>query len=77
MAESYKTLEKRAEQLENEVNVMQEKLSALDNELEDEKKSHQDALSRGKDLEEQLQRNEGCTVCSSSAADVEDRKSVV
>lgn len=71
MAESYKTLEKRAEQLENEVNVMQEKLSALDNELEDEKKSHQDALSRGKDLEEQLQRNEGCTVCSSSAADVD------
>lgn len=71
MAESYKTLEKRAEELENEDNFLQAKLTALDDELEAERRSHQDALSRCKGLEEQLQRNGGCSVCSSSATDVD------
>ncbi|GAB4852505.1 hypothetical protein Ancab_016719 [Ancistrocladus abbreviatus] len=69
MAESYKSLEKRAEELETEVNILHAKVETLDNELQTEKIGHQDALVRCKDLQEQLQRNEGCTVCSSSAAD--------
>ncbi|CAO2833861.1 unnamed protein product [Amaranthus hypochondriacus] len=72
MAESYKMLEKQAAELQNEVNTLKSKLECLDNELEAEKLNHQDALVRCKDLEEQLQRNEGCTVCS-SAAEVDDR----
>lgn len=73
MAESYKMLEKRAEELQSEVNILQSKLESLDNELEVEKLSHQDTLVRCRDLEEQLQRNEGCSVCTSSAADADDR----
>ncbi|XP_021859112.1 filament-like plant protein 4 [Spinacia oleracea] len=73
MAESYKMLEKRAEELQSEVNILKTKLESLDNELEAEKVSHQDALFRCRDLEEQLQRNEGCSVCLSLAADADDR----
>ncbi|XP_021722550.1 filament-like plant protein 4 isoform X1 [Chenopodium quinoa] len=73
MAESYKMLEKRAEELQSEVSILRSKLESLDNELEAEKVSHQDALVRCKDLEEQLQRNVGCSVCSSSAVDADDR----
>lgn len=73
MAESYKMLEKRAEELQSEVVILKSKLECLDNELEAEKVGHQDALIRCRDLEEQLQRNEGCSVCSSSAADADDR----
>ncbi|GAB4839106.1 hypothetical protein Ancab_028634 [Ancistrocladus abbreviatus] len=70
MAESYKSLEKRAEELEGEVNLLCTKVESLDNDLRTEKISHQDALARCKALEEQLQRNECCAVCSSSTADI-------
>ncbi|KAL2894819.1 Filament-like plant protein 4 [Bienertia sinuspersici] len=74
MAESYRLLENRAEELQAEVDVLKSKLESLDIELEAEKASHQDSLARCRDLEEQLQRNEGCSVCSSSAAEADDRK---
>ncbi|KAK9285822.1 hypothetical protein L1049_025023 [Liquidambar formosana] len=70
MAESYKSLEKRAQELESEVKLLQAKEENLDNELQEEKRSHKDALIRCKDLEEQMQRNKSCSMCSlSSAAD--------
>ncbi|CAN4093960.1 unnamed protein product [Withania somnifera] len=64
MAESYNSLEARTQELQTEVNRLQAKIESLDNELQEEKKSHQDALARCKDLEEQLQRTE-------SAADLD------
>ncbi|KAL9225686.1 hypothetical protein vseg_001580 [Gypsophila vaccaria] len=71
MAESYKTLEKRAEELDGEVNVLREKMEFLNKELETERVSCRDALAKCKDLEEQLRRNEECSVCSSAAAEVD------
>ncbi|XVE94588.1 hypothetical protein REPUB_Repub02eG0021500 [Reevesia pubescens] len=66
MAESYRSLETRAEELETEVNLLRGKIETLENELQDEKRSHHDALARCKELEEQLQRKENCSVCSSA-----------
>uniref|UniRef100_A0A5B7AF11 Putative filament-like plant protein 4 isoform X1 n=1 Tax=Davidia involucrata TaxID=16924 RepID=A0A5B7AF11_DAVIN len=62
MAESYKSLETRAEELQTEVNLLHAKTESLDNELQEERRSHQDALARCKDLQEQLQRIESCPV---------------
>ncbi|CAA3033646.1 Hypothetical predicted protein [Olea europaea subsp. europaea] len=56
MAESYKTLETRAEELQTEVNLLHGKIVSLDNELQEERRNHQGALTRCKDLQEQLQR---------------------
>ncbi|GMI90676.1 Trichome Cell Shape 1 [Hibiscus trionum] len=67
MAESYKSLERRAEEIETEVNFLRGKIETLDNELQDEKTNHQEALARCKELEELLQRNENCSVCSAAA----------
>lgn len=64
MAESYRSLEARAEEVEIEVNLLRVKTESLENELQEEKKNHHDALARCKDFEDQLQ---------SSAADA-DRK---
>lgn len=60
MAESYKSLETKAEELQTKVNILQGEIESLDNELQEEKKSHQDALTRCKDLQEQLQRIDSC-----------------
>lgn len=68
MAESYKTLETRAEELQTVVNLLQGKLEGLRVELEEEKRSHRDALSRCRNLEEQLHRME-----SSQSAEVDAR----
>ncbi|KAJ6681060.1 hypothetical protein OIU74_019522 [Salix koriyanagi] len=62
MAESYRSLETRAQELENEVNLLRLKTETLENELLEEKNSHQGALTRCKELEEQLQTNESTTV---------------
>ncbi|KAA8528731.1 hypothetical protein F0562_036086 [Nyssa sinensis] len=62
MAESYKSLETRAEELQTEVNLLRARTEGLDNELQEERRSHQDALARCKDLQEQLQRIESCPV---------------
>ncbi|KAL0432363.1 UNVERIFIED_CONTAM: Filament-like plant protein 4 [Sesamum latifolium] len=68
MAESYRSLETRAEELQTEVNLLQGKIENLDNELQEEKRSHQDALTRCKDLHEQLER-----IASPQAADNDDK----
>ncbi|KAF9683123.1 hypothetical protein SADUNF_Sadunf05G0179400 [Salix dunnii] len=62
MAESYRSLETRAQELETEVNLLRLKTETLENELQEEKKSHQGALTRCKELEEQVQTNESTTV---------------
>ncbi|KAH7847657.1 hypothetical protein Vadar_028678 [Vaccinium darrowii] len=62
MAESYKSLETRAEELQIQVNLLQAKMESLDNELQEERRNHQDVLAKCKDLEDQLQRNESCAV---------------
>ncbi|CAK7346232.1 unnamed protein product [Dovyalis caffra] len=66
MAESYRSLETRAQELETEVNLLRVKTENLEIELQEEKKSHQGALTRCKELEEQLQTNE-----SSTAAEID------
>ncbi|XAR64181.1 hypothetical protein NMG60_11024428 [Bertholletia excelsa] len=55
MAESYKTLETRADKLQSEVNVLRAKIESLDDELQEERRNHQDALTKCMGLEEQLQ----------------------
>lgn len=56
MTESYKSLELHSLELEAEVRILEEKLEDLTHQLRDEKNSHQDALARCKDLQEQLHR---------------------
>ncbi|XP_004499237.1 filament-like plant protein 4 [Cicer arietinum] len=65
MAESYRSLETRAQEFETELNHLRMKTETLENELKDEKRSHEADLAKYKELEEQLQRNE------SSAADTD------
>ncbi|KAJ4965817.1 hypothetical protein NE237_017666 [Protea cynaroides] len=74
MAESYKSLEMRAHELEAEVNLLRAKAEALDNELQEEKKNHQNALDKCNDLQVQIKRSESCSKClSSSGADVDTK----
>lgn len=56
MAESYRALETRAQELETELNLLRVKTETLENELQDEKRGHENALAKCKELEEQLQR---------------------
>ncbi|KAI3464859.1 hypothetical protein Pfo_021522 [Paulownia fortunei] len=70
MAESYKSLETRAEELKTEVHLLQGKIESLDNELQEERRSHQETLNRCKDLQEQLER-----IDSFAAADNDDKTS--
>lgn len=56
MAESYRSLEARAEELETELNLLQVKTETLENAFQEEKKSHQHTLARCEELQEQLQR---------------------
>ncbi|GER27757.1 hypothetical protein STAS_03491 [Striga asiatica] len=65
MAESYRVLEIRAEELQKEVNFLNGKLENLDNELQEERRSHQEAVARCNDLLEQLQRID---ICKAGAA---------
>ncbi|KAL8466767.1 hypothetical protein ACS0TY_035716 [Phlomoides rotata] len=68
MAESYKSLEIRADDLQTEVNLLQGKIENLDHELQEERRNHQVAVTRCNDLLEQLQR-----IDSREAADIDDR----
>jgi len=58
MAESYKSLESRKLELENEIEVLRSKIDALTAELSDERQSHQDDLVKYRDLEEKMERYE-------------------
>ncbi|XP_075518901.1 filament-like plant protein 4 isoform X3 [Primulina tabacum] len=70
MAESYKSLETRAEGLEIKVNQLQGAIESLENELQEERKNHHDALARCTDLQEQLQRSQSSD--RGAAADSDD-----
>ncbi|XP_047321523.1 filament-like plant protein 4 [Impatiens glandulifera] len=61
MAESYKALEIRAEELETQINLLQAKIENSDIELQEERRNHQDAMATCKELQEQLQRLESIT----------------
>ncbi|KAI4389961.1 hypothetical protein MLD38_002123 [Melastoma candidum] len=61
MAESYRSLEARAEKLEAEISLLQDKTERLENELLEEKRGHRDTLDRYKDLEERLDRDKSCS----------------
>ncbi|CAL5349386.1 unnamed protein product [Camellia sinensis] len=50
MAKSYKSPETRAEELQTEVNLLRAKTENLDNELQEERRNHQDALAKFKDF---------------------------
>ncbi|KAL6998799.1 hypothetical protein U1Q18_042518 [Sarracenia purpurea var. burkii] len=65
--ESYKSLEARAEELRTEVNFLRAKTESLDNELKEERRNHQDALAKFKDLQENLKRRNE----SSAVADID------
>jgi uncharacterized coiled-coil protein SlyX len=56
MAESYKSLETRKVELENEIEVLRSKIDTLTAELTDERQSHQEDLAKYKDLEEKMER---------------------
>ncbi|XXG74943.1 hypothetical protein AAC387_Pa07g3550 [Persea americana] len=88
MAESYRSLEmhaqelekeihaqeRHAQELEKEINGLHVKAEALDAELHEEKHNLQGALARCKDLEDEIQRTERCTTClHSSSADVDTK----
>jgi len=74
MAESYRSLEARAAELETELNLLQVKTETLENSLQEEKKSHQHSLARCEELQEQLQRNEACSVCAAAADDLNTKQ---
>lgn len=61
MAESYRSLEARVQELEAEIKILQAKIESQDDELQEEKTGHQEALARCKDLEERLLRNGSCS----------------
>ncbi|XP_068308673.1 filament-like plant protein 4 [Pyrus communis] len=54
MAESYRSLESRAQELETELNLLRVRTDTLESELQEEKSNHQDALARCMELQDQL-----------------------
>ncbi|EPS60792.1 hypothetical protein M569_14009 [Genlisea aurea] len=58
MAESYRSLETRTEELVVEANRLRGRVESLESELHDERTSHQEALYRCKDLQDRLERIE-------------------
>ncbi|KAG8096801.1 hypothetical protein GUJ93_ZPchr0013g35764 [Zizania palustris] len=58
MAESYKSLESRKVELENEIKVLQSKVDNLTAKLNDERQSHQEYTTRYRELEEKIERYE-------------------
>ncbi|CAA7391316.1 unnamed protein product [Spirodela intermedia] len=73
MAESYKSLEARAQKLETEISRLREKIEMLDDELQQERVSHQDDLAKWRDLQEQLERNQKSEHSLTSDADIETK----
>lgn len=74
MAESYNSLEVRAGDLQSRVNSLESKIAMLDNELEEEKKNHQDTEAKRKDLQEQLQRIETSPVAEVDSKTNQERE---
>ncbi|XP_052146660.1 filament-like plant protein 4 [Oryza glaberrima] len=76
MAESYKSLESRKAELENEIKVLQSKIEALTAELDDERQNHQEDITRYRDLEEKIERyeNERNSMCVDEDADTKAKQ---
>ncbi|KAJ0968724.1 hypothetical protein J5N97_021601 [Dioscorea zingiberensis] len=64
MTESYKLLESRTQELVTEIDLLHVKAEALEKDLQEEKRSHEDDLAKYEDLKEKMERNEKCTSCS-------------
>ncbi|KAL8122566.1 hypothetical protein AgCh_019052 [Apium graveolens] len=62
MAESYRSLERHAEELQTKADCLQAKADSLDTELQVERRNHEDSLARYKDLQEELKRIESFPV---------------
>ncbi|KAG1362717.1 filament-like plant protein 4 [Cocos nucifera] len=74
MAESYKILESRTQELDAEVVLLHTKAETLDNELQEERCSHQDDLAKFKDLQEQIERIEKTSMCSGADTDIKSKQ---
>ncbi|AEE32227.1 filament-like protein (DUF869) [Arabidopsis thaliana] len=74
MTESYRSLESRAADLEIDVNQLKEKIQKLENELEDEKCNHQEAILRCHELEEHIQRNTSLVAEDDEEADIKSKQ---
>ncbi|PKI77416.1 hypothetical protein CRG98_002189 [Punica granatum] len=74
MAESYRSLEMQAQELETEANLLRAKTESLDNELQEEKRAHKDALDRSKDLQDQLERIESHAREAEADADLKSKQ---
>ncbi|KAL1542925.1 filament-like plant protein 4 isoform X1 [Salvia divinorum] len=68
MAESYNSLETRSEELKTELNLLRGKIQNLEKELLEEKRRHEEALNKCKDLQDQLERAGNC-----AAAETDER----
>ncbi|XP_020572206.1 filament-like plant protein 4 isoform X2 [Phalaenopsis equestris] len=69
MAESYKILESQKEEFEVEISRLHAMVEALDNELQEERLSHQEDLAKYNELQEQIDRKSkfpACTLPSNS-----------
>lgn len=69
MAESYRSLESRAQELETELQLLRVRTETLENELHEEKRNHQDTLAKCAELQEELKRNE--RLAAETAAETE------
>ncbi|XP_074575695.1 filament-like plant protein 4 [Curcuma longa] len=69
MTESYNLLESRTKELEAEVDQLHIEVQTLNNELQVERKLHQDDLAKLKDLQEEIERNAKDTRTSDSDID--------
>ncbi|XP_013605099.1 PREDICTED: filament-like plant protein 6 isoform X5 [Brassica oleracea var. oleracea] len=69
MTESYRSLETRAADLEIDVNQLKEKVRSLEDELEDEKRNHQESSARCHELEEHIQRDTSLVAVEDEEAD--------
>ncbi|XP_050364162.1 filament-like plant protein 4 [Argentina anserina] len=67
MAESYRTLESRAQELKTELKLQQARAETLEKELVEEKRNHQDALARCTELQEELKRHETLAAAETAA----------
>ncbi|XP_073008806.1 filament-like plant protein 4 [Typha latifolia] len=70
MAESYNSLESHTLELEAEMNFLKTKLETLNVELLAERQSHQEDLTRYKELQEQMERKEKSSMCSDPDTDI-------
>ncbi|CAA7048089.1 unnamed protein product [Microthlaspi erraticum] len=74
MTESYRSLETRAADLEIDVNQLKEKIESLENELEDEKRNHKEAIVRCHELEEHIQRNTSLVAEDEEEGDIKTKQ---